>query len=259
MSPDGKRIVLDVDNANANIWVWDAERGDLSRMTFRGSNNNPSWTPDGGSIVYASSRGGRTAIYRQPADGGSEAERLTPLDTPAGDATVSGDGRYLAYLRPDRVDIWMRRIDQDDDCRPLLASGFAEWAPRLSPDGRWLAYCSDESGHEELYVRPFPEGEGRWKVSTGGADEGAWSPDGSSLLWISDERDMMEATFAAAGRDVQIGRPRSLFSAEPYWDRLSVTPDGDLLLIRSEPGSWMPDHLVVVVNWFEELTRLVPR
>ena len=259
IAPDKRRLVLDVDNANANIWIWDVERADLSRMTFRGSNNNPIWTPDGRYVVYASSRGGRTAIYRQPAEGGSEAESLTPLDTPAADPTVSGDGRYLAYLRTDRIDIWMRRIDREDECRPLLASGFAEWAPRLSPDGRWLAYCSDESGRDELYVRPFPEGEGRWKVSTDGADEGAWSPDGSRLHWISDDQYLMEATFQAAGPDVRIGRARRLFPTDDYWDRLSVAPDGDFLLIRSEPDPWQPDHIVVVVNWFEELKRIVPR
>jgi len=262
VSPDGTKLAVSIDNANANIWTWDLDRSDLSRVSLVGSNNSPAWTSEGRSVLFSSARGGRIAIYGQGIDG-SEAEQLTPGHVIEVEPDVSPDGTWLVYgaVEPARngFDIYVRRLDLDeDDGVPLVSTDAREGAPRISPDGKWLAYLSDTSGREEVYVRPFPEGHGQWKASNGGASDGAaWAPDGSALYWVSGDGDLMEASFRT-DPTVRIGRPRRLFGDPRYDDNFDVGPDGRFLMIRNEPAMWQPDRVEVVVNWFQELERLAP-
>ena len=215
MSPDGTRVAVAVIGDNTDVWVWHLDDGPLTRLTFNeGLDAFPLWTPDSSRVVFASTRDGGGLFWRA-ADGTGAVERLlesADFPRPWGWTT---DGRLVFDQRPG--DIGVLTVEGDRTVEMLLETEFEEEMPALSPDGRWIAYQSNESGRSEIYVQPFPNvDDGKWQVSTNIGFDPVWSPDGRHLFFASFPFRMMVAevetdpTFSPAPaireRQVQLSR-----------------------------------------------------
>jgi len=264
LSPDGRRIAVEV---GGQTWVYDTERDTLTRLTFEGvQNDSPAWSPDGSRIVVRSNRAGTGSIFWQMADGSGGVERLSTgiqvADTPG---SFSPDGQFVAFFRTDpktQRDIWVLSL-KDKKRSPFLVTPATEGAPRFSPDGRFIAYVSDESGRPEIYVQPFPGPGGKWQISTDGGIEPVWNRNGRELFYRNRNRMMAvpvttEPTFSA-------GHPSMLFEGEylasPFpatGVTYDVTADGQRFLMVKETPQASDIKINVVANWFEELKRLAP-
>ena len=265
LSPDGRRIAVEV---SGQTWTYDTARDTLTRLTFDGAQNDaPAWSPDGTRIAVRSSREGLpSSIFWQMADGSGGQERLS-TSTEVADLPLSfsPDGQQIAFVRTDRKtqrDIWVASV-KDRKRSLFLATPATEGAPRFSPDGRWIAYVSDESGRPETYVQPYPGPGGKWQISTDGGIEPAWNPNGRELFYRSGGR--MMAVPVATQPAFSVGRPTMLFEGEylasPFPQTgviYDVTPDGQRFLMIKDVQAASATQINVVVNWFEELKRLVP-
>ena len=263
LSPDGQRVAVEVRsdvNQGGDIWIYDIGHGTRMRLTVEGTNQSPVWTPDGTRVTFASTRDGPQNLYWKPADGSGQAELLLNMNSlniliPT---SWSPDGESLAFFDVSgATDIWA--LPREGDASPLVATAFNERSPLFSPDGRWLAYVSDESGREEIYVQPYPGPGGKWPISTEGGTEPRWSADGRELFYrLGDKMMVVEVQSEPAFTS---GRPQLVFEG-PYLLGTSVanydiSPDGQrFLMIKEEEGQ--QDQINVVLNWFEELKRLVP-
>jgi serine/threonine-protein kinase len=254
-----------------DIWVYDVARESLLQLTFDARlTNYPIWTPDGERVVFFSFHEGRRGFFAKSANGTGRQDPLATFDTLAlwTPWSITPDGRTVLYhqLTPDTG--WDIGSYSLDEALPgeLFSTKYGETAPQISRDGRWLAYVSDETGQNEIYVRPFPNvDEGKWRVSRGGGVQPVWSRDGSELFYAKDNSLLSVAigttpTFVASS-------PRVLFSG-PYrqWrpgaiegHTYDVSPDGrSFLMIREAEEVSAANEFVVIQNWFEELKRLVP-
>ena len=266
LSPDGRRVALAVSEQETQIWLYDLSRETPSRFTFGGNYNAaPVWTPDGKRIAFESIKEGPQNLFWQLADGGGGLERLTTSEYTQIPMSRSQDGQLLAFveLHPSTgYDIWVMRLG-DRKAQPFLRTQFNESAPRFSPDGRWLAYTSDESGRYEIYVQPYPGPGGKWQISTEGGTEPVWNPNGRELFYRSGDK--MMTVDIATQPSFAPGNPRVLFEGQyvptpasaPNYD---VSPDGQrfLMLKPSESAETAPTQINVVLNWFEELKQKVP-
>jgi len=249
LSPDGTRLALTGGpGATSDIWIADLVRGGLARLTQGEFVYQPTWTPDGRQIAYAVLPGpGRTGGIRidwRVADGSRAAETLVPATEGLQrvPTAFTPDGGALIYTEggdEDFANLWLLPLDGERGARTLIQDPFTTNAGVVSPDGRWLAYCSDESGQTNVYVRPFPEGGGRWQISSPAGVEPQWSPDGRELFYRNDSVLYRVAVDTANG--FSAGRP------EPFIDRVasggvahsySLAPDGDrLVTLRTPEGS----------------------
>jgi Tol biopolymer transport system component len=271
LSPDGKRIVYFTMSLKSDLWIYDISRATTTRLPVEQGLfpfPSPVWTPDGASITFSSDTAGVSNIYRIPADGSGPAEQLTAVG-PALPASWSPDGQVLAFLYgEDEDEIWVLPLDGEP--RPFFPSSFVEWYPTFSPDGRWLAYSSNQSERMEVYVTPFPGPGPRHQISKNFGVAPAWSPNGGELFYLGGVRDgegwrgtMMSVDITTEPK-FAAGRPRELFTysyGTTYPVRgYDVAPDGRRFLVVREESQ--PEELVtqihVVLNWFEELKRLVP-
>jgi serine/threonine-protein kinase len=262
LSPDGQRVALALsEQDNTDIWIGHLQHGTLVRITRDPTTETaPLWMPDGKTIVYRSDRDGG-GLFVQAIDGG-KAERLTSsgdrLHTPHG---MSPDGRTLLFTEfrsYAEQSIQAVTVGAREAPRPILTGAFAQLRPQVSPDGRWLAYQSDESGRFEVYVRPYPDVHaGRWQLSAAGGTSPRWSHDGRELFYY-DGHALVVATLAISDR-VAARAHRRLFAYSPFSGRLGpdfdVTPDGPrVLMIRSNddtPATRL--QLVLVQNWITEM------
>jgi len=271
LSPDGKQVAVSMyqTDGSSNVWIYDLERGNFRRLTYEGTHNTTqSWAPDGQWISFQSRRDGPRNVYRKLADGSGSAERLTTKTSTTTQipAAWSPDGSVIALneIRPGSgTDIMILPMDGDRDPQVFISSPANECCPKFSPDGEWLAYVSDETGANQVYVSPYAEPNVKWLVSEeeDGGIQPVWSPDGRELFYRSGDRMMVtsvqtEATFSA-------GRPRVLFEGSyetgpfnPGFQYYDISPDGQrfLMIKAGEVGT----PINVVLNWFEELKRLVP-
>jgi serine/threonine-protein kinase len=262
LSPDGHRVAIPI--AGVEIWVYDLERQSLNRLTFEGSAGGevPSWTPDGKYITFNS--GFPLNLYWQAADGTGKAERLSTSANIQAINSWTPDGQIAAFVEIDPItatDVWIFRA-RDRKAEPFLKTPFNEGAPAFSPDGHWLAYSSDESGHTEIYVQPYPGPGGKWQVSTDGGTEPVWNHNSKEMFYRSGNKMMavdvkLEPSFSA-------GIPKMLFEG-PYvrtpgtFPNYDVSPDGQrFLMLKSAEQESAPTQIHVVLNWFDELKRRVP-
>jgi serine/threonine-protein kinase len=279
LSPDGSRVALDSRDEENDIWIFDLARETLQRLTSDpGANRAPVWSPDGKRVASSRALGNAEDIYWQVADGSGMAEPLTnnssELELPLFPSSFTPDGSALLFTAGDD-DIWMTTIDGTAaTSAPVLDSAAREGSPALSPDGRWLAYKSDESGQYEIYVRPFPDIKaGLVQVSTNGGSHPDWSPDGSELFYLEVGRDDRAGTgaFMAVSINAETsftpGIPRKLFAGNfvqigggrQVYD---VANDGQrFLMIKNAANSDSEDsgsEIIIVRNFVDELQRLVP-
>ena len=274
LSPDGRRVAVGIVEQESQVWLYDLSRDTLTRLTFEGNVNlNPVWTPEGKRIAFLSNKEGALNPFWQLADGSGGLERLTTSDYNQSPNSWSQDGQLLAFVEVNPTtgyDIWVLRMGDSSaasgqvrKAQPFLRTPFNEGAPRFSPDGRWLAYISDESGRYEIYVQPYPGPGGKWQISTEGGTEPVWNPNGRELFYRSGDK--MMAVDIATQPSFSAGKPRMLFEG-PYVTtgrtvpEYDVAPDGQrfLMLKPVEQAGAAPTQINVVLNWFEELKQKVP-
>jgi serine/threonine-protein kinase len=233
-----------------------------------GLNRGPIWSPDGRRIAFSAAREGTETIHWQMADGSGRSERLVEGEDLRVPSDFSPDGKSILFNQPATppYDLGMVNVEGDRKPRLLLHEKFSEHNGALSPDGRWLAYESDESGRDEIYVRPFPNVDsGRSQVSTGGGTRPLWSKDGRELFYYLQPGIVLSAritpgpTFAAAAPAVIF---KGTYLSPQTGRTYDVAPDGQrFLMVKAAPRAGdgpPPPQLVVVQNWLDELKRLVP-
>jgi serine/threonine-protein kinase len=267
VSPDGSRIVVEVEEpSNLDVWVGDARRGAFSRLTNNPDvDSDPIWSPDGSRIVFTSVRGA-TGIFAQAADGSGGATRVVEGTGGVRPLTWTTKGE-LGYEELAGSEV--RVLPLAGAPRPTLVplfdrpEYFNERLPAISPDGKWVAYNSTESGEMEIFVRPFPDtAAGRWQISIGGGFAPLWSHDGRELYYRN-QRSIMAAavkttpTFSHAAPQALI-RLTDYVLAGTRGVKYDVAPDGRFLLLKDDQGRETRNRIVVVQHWFEELRRLVP-
>jgi serine/threonine-protein kinase len=266
LSPDGRQVAVGTgaSSGSLNIWVKQLPRGPFTRLTFGGSDRRPAWSPDGRTIAFIRDTLNTGIVVSRPADGSGQDRRLVQLDRRIQEVSWSPDGRWL-LVRTDNGeagagDILAVRTSGDTTPVPVLASRFTELSPAVSPDGRWIAYTSDESGTSEVYVRPFPAtGGGRWQVSNGGGSSPRWSPAGRELFYIEAASRLVAAEVRTAPT-FAVTRLHVLFSAatyadDPYHASFDVARDGRSFVFVSpllNAGARAP-QVVWVDGWLGEV------
>jgi serine/threonine-protein kinase len=263
LSPDGTKVALAmVGDSRSDIWIYQIEGNTLTRLTFAGDNVSPVWTPDGKQIAFSSVRDDQLAsVYTKAADGSGEAHLLfaTNRHPDAGGALPTSwtpDGNRLAVQITDQnqANIIIYSPEDDEEI-PFLTQPFTESNASFSPDGKWLAYISDESGTFQVYVRPFPGPGGKWQISVNEGVEPRWTRDGKEILFrtgrqlLTAEIDV-ENGFKAARPQVLLDDLPIVLVAGTY----SIAPDGQRVLVVEPAGpDTAPEQVTVVINWFSQL------
>ena len=277
-APDGRRLAIRINDGPPDIWVYEWARDTLTRLTFDPTDDRkPVWTPDGRRIVFASSRVDKSTLnlYWQRADGTGDAQRLTESKNLQVPASWHPSGKFLAFeeVNPQTgYDLMILPMEGDEASgwkpgKPtvFLNSPFAEREPMFSPDGRWLAYWSNETGRNEVYVRPFPGPGGKWQISTDGGNYPTWSRTKHELFYGTQSAQIMVAAFTVEGGSFRAEKPR-LWSDGRFMVRTTnrsfdLHPDGERFALApaaQAPGGGKQDHVTFIFNFFDELRRLAP-
>lgn len=257
LSPDGRQIAIAISDAGGqNIWVYDIQRETLGKRTFEGSNAFPLWTRDGQYLTFSRGFGFIGPLMRVRADGSGQAETLVSDEQRPGvkiATSWSADGKLLAFQSGQ--DIIVR--DANGGLRPALATPAYEREGRFAPGGQWIAYRSNETGRDEVYVQSYPTGGGKWQISTGGGAQPMWSPTGRELFYKSGNQMMavpvdVGATFTPGISHVLFDMPMpERVPGDP--SRFAVTPDGERFLVLTtdptENGSRTTRPINVIFNW----------
>jgi dipeptidyl aminopeptidase/acylaminoacyl peptidase len=265
LDPAGQRIALvRTILGNFDVWLVDTSRGIPARFTFDpGGDRYPLWSADGRRVVFWSVRSGPSSLYEKSASGAGDEQLL------AADAGVplswSPDGRFLLYQRAEPktgIDLWVLPITGEQKPLAVVQTAMDQPGGEFSPDGRWLAYESNESGRFEVYVQPFPEAGGKWQMSNAGGTQPRWRRDGKELYYVAPDARLMAVTVAATpdGKTLDPGVPSPLFrtplasgagvtAGRPEY---AVAPDGRFLMNTVVDGS-APSPITVVLNWEEGL------
>ena len=278
-APDGRRLAMDIsDGAQADVWTYDWARDTLSRLTFDPTDDvKPVWTPDSRRIVFASRRGDKSTdnLYWQRADGTGDVQRLLESKNTQLPASWHPSGKFLAFTETnpqsgDDLMILPMEGDEGSGWKPgkptaFLNGPFSEGEPMFSPDGRWIAYRSSESGRDEIYVRPFPGPGGKWQISTGGGTNPTWSRARHELFYGTPDTSIMVVPYTVAGESFRAEKPR-LWSERHFTLLLrqrsfDLHPDGErfaLALVPETQTAVKQDKLVFIFNFFDELRRVAP-
>jgi Tol biopolymer transport system component/predicted Ser/Thr protein kinase len=263
LSPDGSRLALTIapPGGEEDVWLCDLSRGSFTRLTSHPSVDSfPVWSPDGAEIAFSTNRDGPYNLYRRRTAGVAVEEPLLASELNKMPLDWSRDGRFLVYRQQQPEtgdDLWLLPMTGERKPIPYLRTPFIETEARISPDGHWLAWTSNESGRDEVYVGSFPELRRTWRISSEGGRYPAWRGDGKELFYVADFETMM-AVPVEAGSEFRAGLPRPLFRAKisSYWtQRGVVAPDGQRFLVNEEiPGASTPP-ITVVLDWTADLRR----
>jgi serine/threonine-protein kinase len=272
LSPDGVRVALQITDQENDIWIWDSIRHTLTRLTFDPALDTlPVWTPDGSRIVFNSTRAGVQNLFRQAADGTGSVERLTTTGNPQFPFSITPDGGrlLLGEVAPSTAaDVCQLVLTGEQKTEPLIQTSFAEYSPKISPDGRWVAYQSNESGQFQIYVRPFPAVDtGRWQLSTSGGTRPVWARNGRELFYLNASDLLTAVSIASRGSTLQAGNPTTVLDRAYYsgfnLGAYDVSLDGQRFLMIKEPPDAnqqsTPVSIDVVLNWQEELKHRLSR
>jgi eukaryotic-like serine/threonine-protein kinase len=269
LSPDGKRVALMISESETHIWAYDFARDTSTQLTFQGIFHiMGAWRPDGKQIAFGSIPLNEPTenLFSQLADNSGGLERLTSGEYDQEANSWSHDGKNLAFVEINRAtgnDIWVLHVS-DHTAEPFLRTAANESAPQFSPDGRWLAYVSDETNRSEIYVRPYPGPGGQWRISAEGGTEPVWNRNGRELFYRSGDK--MMAVEIATQSSFAAGKPRMLFSGSylptnhqgkfPNYD-VSLDSQRFLMVKPIEEAQAAPTQINVVLNWSEELKQKV--
>jgi len=279
-SPDGRTLAIEVEGSSHDFWLCDLERGTFTRMTTDGRSHWPLWTPDGRRLTFRVGMPGPFMMWWMPADRSGGAEQLTRIGTEhlagfaAGQspASWSPDGKAVAFTQmapPARADVWVLEMEGDRKPRPFAQSKFSEGAPRFSPDGKWIAYVSDETGRNEVYVQSYPGPGPKIQMSADGGTDPVWASRTGELFYRNEDKMMVVAVTLQPRFNA--GKPRLLWTGH-YSHGMSgscgppgttssnydVTPDGQRFLkITDSEQDATPTQVNVVLNWVEEVKRVV--
>lgn len=277
VAPDGKRIAFSELYVEKDIWVFDTIRGTEDRQTYEGQNAAPLWSPDGSFLAFRSDRTGPLGLYLTKGLNTREVTPLTsgPNDTPS---SWTPDGKQLIFTRGagslatigSGTDLYIVSIDHPNEVKPIVATDADERFPELSPDGKWLAYCSNETGAFQIYVQPFPGSGKRVTLTSDGGQEPAWSRDGSNQLFYINRGKMMSIHYTVAGSEFVPEMSVPLFDV-PFRGAgatiriaYDVAPDGRFFGVVSAPDpaddrlkQIAPSTLRFILNWTTEVDRLL--
>ena len=263
LSPDGRHLGFTrTVNGNTDVWVLDLEGGQLNRMTFDlAADATPIWSPDGSRFVFNSSRGGRYDIYEKSMSGTANEELLLATSQNKAPSDWSPDGRFVLFRSPGATtgfDIWALPLDGDRKPFPVVQTPYEERDAQFSPDGKWIAYQTTESGRVEVVVQPFARPGRKIQVSTNGGAQVRWRPDGKELFYLSLDNRLMAVPIRASsdGQSVDAGTPVVLFPAtrlgapaqSVQMQQYVVSPDGQRFLLNTVLDDIL-SPIVVVLNW----------
>jgi len=279
VSPDGTRVALTIfsegnSGGSGDIWLWEIARGTLTRLSFTSRSASPVWTPDGKRVCYASER----SLLCQAADGSGHPQPMFNVSGPFafnGLGPITSDGRSILIARPHRQDslsesdIMIAEMGSAGEMRPLIQTPANETEPSISPDGKWIAYTSGESGRDEVFVRPFPDvDQGRWQISSDGGIRPTWAPTGRELFYLQSASAGFGNPTALVSVPVQpgptfsSGRPAVVTKLPAgAGSGFAVAPDGRFLFnvpATFDAAQAARAQIVVVQNWFTELQQRVP-
>ena len=270
LSPDGKKVAYYLDGTGFDVWVFDIARGVKTPLTFGTSSGQgnlyPVWSPDGKYVAYTSFRDGKYGLYQKSADGsGGETQLLEGSDHFRVPTSWSSDGKFLVYHEgvsggtyangvPGGWSIWILPLFGDRKTYPFLQSNFSAREATFSPDGKWLAYCSNESGEYRVYVVPFPGPGGKWQVSRGDGRGPLWRRDGKELFYLSADNKLLAVTVDASGGTFSAGDAHVLFDSQSYgvFARYYNSADGQRFVVVYE-GSQPSSTLTFISNWTSEV------
>ncbi len=271
ISPDGKQLAIEIEGPKHDCFVYEFGRDVLTKVTLDGLSHWPLWTPKGDRLTFRKWTG-TFSMWWIPADRSAPEERLTTVGSRQSPASWSPDTQVVSFTQVDAVtgpgayvlDMADRRP------RPLAQSRFAEGSPKFSPDGRWIAYTSNESGRDEIYAQPYPGPGPKIQISNDGGTDAVWNPRGGELFYRNGDKLMI--VDVSASPTLEVSKPRVLWEGHyshgtssscgapgPTSSNYDVTPDGQrFIMIRDEDQDLVPTTVNVVVGWTKELTRLVP-
>jgi eukaryotic-like serine/threonine-protein kinase len=269
LSPDGRRLLFerrDAETGQRDVWVLELDRGVESRLSFEAGldESDALWSPDGRRIVW--SKRGDTQSFQEVAAAGGAAGVVHDFGSlTAWPQSWSPDGRHLlfgAWTGAGQGDLMVLPLEKRGEPEPFVATSFVEMTGDFSPDGRWVAYSSDETGRDEVYIRPFPKADGQWRVSTDGGTNPRWRPDGRELFYIAPDRKLMSVSITARPDSPALSAPRPLFQTRisgslgrDLRNNYAVSRDGQRFLIVTDEGQPSSPPITVIVNWPELLKR----
>ena len=267
LSPDDKRVsvsIADETGKNVDIWVYDVARGLRTRFTFGTSQVFASiWSPDGSRIVFNSRQKGSFDLYQKASSGAGGEETLLESSVNKYPDSWSPDGKFLLYesLGSNRTsDLFILPLTGDRKPFPLLQTQFGGTADgQISPDSRWVAYASNESGRNEVYVAPFPGPGGKWQISTAGGTKPRWRHDGSEIFYLAPDGKLMVASVNGKGAGFDVGVVKQLFATRIVtfagFYQYDVSADGQRFLINTTPEQTASAPITVVLNWTAGLKK----
>ncbi len=260
LSPDGTRVAVGAAiNGKRDVWVFDTKRGTASRLTFEPANSaNPAWTADGSRILFTSYHDGHRGIFQKDANGlGGTQMVYESKDQPTALNDLSADGRYAIYDNggsSDSKQLWVLPLFGERKPFVSVQGAFGALSAQFSPNGRYVAYASNETGRLEIYVQTFPEPTGKWQVSTSGGAEPMWRRDGKELFYLTLDQKLMAVDVNTTAPGFGVGIPKELFQAHLVplsgWRNLYVaSPDGQRFLMIVPANEAEPAPITVVANW----------
>ena len=261
LSPNDQKIAVerfDPIKSEGDVWLLEPSRNNATRFTFTPEPLlSPVWSPDGETIIFASQRNGPSDLYKKSVTGGGEEELLKSNDYKS-PCSWSPDGRFFAYALIDPKtgwDIWILPMFGDRKPFPFVNTPFNEITAQFSPDGRWIAYGSNESGRAEIYVSPFPGPGGKWQVSNGGVGWPHWRGDGRELYYVTPDLQKLMAVEIKAGPAFEIGATKTLFEGPNRIRDYDVASDGQRFIVDMPISQETSPSITLVVNWTAGLKR----